>query len=122
MAKELRQPVVRVPFVTDNGVRIVVNSYPQSIQNNRGRTVALDFNNIYTNIQLDIGEGVLNTSLISGIAELEDEQLKHDAIHHLQKDVRALCVALNSRTAYDDLLSLVFSTRKQVLNHLTQEA
>lgn len=124
MAKDLKQPVVRVPFITDNGVRLVVESYPESIQNNRGRTVAFDFNRLYTNVKLDIGEGVLNRNLISGISELEDESLKNDAVYHLHKDVRALCVGLNARTAYDELISLVLSTRKQILDDFrsTQEA
>ena len=124
MAKDLKQPVVRVPFITNNGVRIVVESYPESIQNNRGRTVAINFNRLYTNIKLDIGEGSLNTNLISGISELEDESLKNDAFYHLFKDVRALCAGLNARTDYDELISLVISTRKQILDdfHSTQEA
>lgn len=116
MAKNLVQPVVRVSFVTDNGVRIIVKSYPQSIQNNRGRTVGLDFNTIYTNIELDVGKTHLNPSLVSGIRDLEDESLKNDAAYHLHQDVRALCVGLNARTAYDDLISLVLSTRKQILD------
>ena len=116
MAKNLVQPVVRVSFVTDNGVRIIVESYPQSIQNNRGRTVGLDFNTIYTNIELDVGKTHLNPSLVSGIRDLEDESLKNDAAYHLHQDVRALCVGLNARTAYDDLISLVLSTRKQILD------
>ena len=121
MATDIRQPVVRVPFVTSNGVRIIVESYPKSIQNNRGRTVALDFDTVYTNIDLDIGETHLNPSLVSGISELEDDDtseggIRESALHHFHNDVRNVCRALNAESNYEALISTVFNTRNEVLN------
>jgi len=125
MATDIQQPVVRVSFVTDNGVRLIVYSYPQSIQNNRGRTVELDFDTLYTNIDLDIGEIHLNPSLVSAISDLEDDDvsdggIRDSAIYHLQKDVRNVCKGLNAESDYEALINTVYSTRNEVLKQ--QEA
>ena len=53
MAKKISSTTVRVRYQTKNGVRIVVQSWARDIRNNRGRTVALDYEDILTNVSLD---------------------------------------------------------------------
>lgn len=117
MKKKLVEPFIRIPFITSNGVTLLIESFPEpEMSSNRwdAKIIGYDFNNIRTNIFLkDVAR------LIKDISELEDpeEDIRNDALSHFDEDVSKLKLALGCNG--DDLQKLkaeVFNSRAQVLH------
>jgi hypothetical protein len=123
--KNLVDPTVRVPFVTSNGVHLLIYSYPrQKMSSNRwdANVIGFYFNDIRTNVYLkdvrtnvDLSDVIV---LIKDISELEDsiESIRNSALSFFDEDTSKLIDALGCTS--DDLQRLrttIFSSRDQVI-------
>jgi len=108
--KILVDPAVRMPFVTSNGVHLLIYSYPDpNMSSGRwdAKIIGYDFNDIRTNVYLrDV------IALIKGISELEDsdEDIRKSAMSYFEEDTAKLINALGCTA--DDLQRL----RTSILN------
>lgn len=116
--KTIADPTVRISFMTSNGVCLVINSFPDAnMSSNRwdAYIVGYDFSDIRTNVYLgDV------CPLISGIAELEDQNksISNDAFQYFCEDTSNVIGALGGTS--DDLIKLkkaIFDSRNQVLQN-----
>lgn len=129
MATQIANTTVSVRYQTQNGVRIVVQSWAENVRNNRGRIVALDYDSIITNISLDTivkdKDACRNPVLIKCITELEDEieSVRNDAISHFRSDLKDVCDGLGAdHVDFVNLIDTVFATRNKVLSFKPKDA
>ena len=124
MAKKIiAEPIVRISFLTSNGVHLRIESWPDPTMSSSrwdAKVVSYDFNDIRTNVYLSEV-----TWLITDISELEhsNERIRNDAFEYFNEDTSKLIKALGGND--DDLNRLkqtVLDSRRQVLLHQTQEA
>ena len=123
--KNLVDPTVRVPFVTSNGVHLLIYSYPrQKMSSNRwdANVIGFYFNDIRTNVYLkdvrtnvDLSDVIV---LVKDISELEDsiESIRNSALSFFDEDTSKLIDALGCTS--DDLQRLrttIFNSREQVI-------
>ena len=121
--KNPADPIVRIPFLTSNGVHLRIESWPDPTMSSSrwdAKVVSYDFNDIRTNVYLSEV-----TWLITDISELEhsNERIRNDAFEYFNEDTSKLIKALGGND--DDLNRLkqtVLDSRKQVLLHQTKEA
>ena len=123
--KNLIDPTIRVPFVTSNGVHLVIYSSPrQKMSSNRwdANVIGFYFNDIRTNVYLkdvrtnvDLSDVIV---LIKDISELEDsiESIRNSALSHFEEDTSKLFLALGCNA--DDLKRLrtsILNSRERVI-------
>ena len=123
MVRKVVTHVVRERYQTHNGVKLLVESWPREIVNNRMRVTALDYDVIYTTVSLDAvvseKDAYKNPVLIEGIAELEheDEHVRESAAAHLESDMRDICNGIGANYFdHSNLLNLIHTTRKKTLS------
>lgn len=122
MPKDLKARPVVFKYRTQNGVQLRVESWPRENINNRGRVVGLDYQQILTNVSLDIFDNEKDLwktpNLIEGIADLEDELpgVRNDAMSHLREDLNEIIRGLGgSLFDYTNVFEAVLQTRQDVL-------
>lgn len=102
---------------TENGIRMVVRSWPHPVRNRRGRVTGYLFDSIYTSIEVDVHGSVMswkNPVILSGVVDLEDPADKTYAAE-LVVDLAKISQALGCPNDAKALQSKIYETRGEVI-------
>lgn len=133
MAKQFNLPVVRISFVTGNGVHIRITSQPRSVLgSNRSdaKVIGADFNVISTVVNIP---NLYSNGLLAPVFTFDDSQNQGSAhvssvywdVHQTKYILEALRKSLNALGASNDFNSLldeIYRSRTLVLEAQLAEA
>jgi hypothetical protein len=99
-------PEVIMLHTTENGIRLIIRSWPYPARNRRGRVTGHLFDSIYTIIKIDVHRGAdewLNPVLLDNITDLEDPV---DGLTYAAETNANLAKVLQSMSCQADLKAL----------------
>lgn len=115
--KHVTHPEAGRLHTTENGIRMVVRSWPHPVRNRRGRVTRYLFDSIYTSIEVDVHGSVMswkNPVILNGVVDLEDPADKTYAAE-LVVDLAKISQALGCPNDAKALQSKIYETRGEVI-------
>lgn len=116
--KHVTHPEAGRLHTTENGIRMVVRSWPHPVRNRLGRITGYLFDSIYTSIEVDVYGGPAdwkNPMILNGVVDLEDKVEGKTYAAELAVDLAKISQALGCPNDAKALQSKIYETRGEVI-------